>query len=201
MSKSLRRVQTTIKVFSVLTTIAQVFTVIGLVACAVACPLFILMGSVEVDGATFADHILLTSGANYPTVIFAMLSAIVILIGAIITLHYTKKYFNIELRDGTPFTDRGATAMKHLGFAYLIVNIVVGIIVAGMNVVFVALFTDVQITSTEVSVDIAAAIFCFILAAIFRHGAELNNKVKALENPVDQTVTTGIQFPPIRPGK
>jgi hypothetical protein len=63
------------------------------------------------------------------------------------------------------------------------------------------LFTDVQITSTEVSVDIAAAIFCFILAAIFRHGAELNNKVKALENPESQTVTTGIQFPPIRPGK
>ena len=203
MSKKLRTVQKVAKVLSVLTTIAFVMSIIGLIGCALILPLFILMGSVEVtEGVTFSDYILSSSGVGYEMFIYVLAVAIVALIGGIVVLSFARKYFAIELRDGTPFSDRGATAMRNLGWASLITSVITSIVSSAVASIFIFLLMDIDgATASTVSVDLTAAFAFFILAAIFRYGAELERKAKEQEAANTQPTPIPIQFPPIRPGK
>ncbi len=163
--KSLKTVQTIYKVFSVLAKIVFICAIIGAAGSLVGA---LVMLIAPIFGEDFVN--LIISGAevdNITQLAVGLVAEAIFLAGQIVTTWYVCRYMKNELKDGTPFTERGADELMRTG----IINLAVGF---GAYVVAstVAVLAGAGDFMSE-GFSIFGGLIMILSSFIFRYGAEL----------------------------
>lgn len=92
-----------------------------------------------------------------------------------IMLLLASRWLRMELKDGTPFTERGAVSMRYLGIITIVLA-VISIAVQELVCGFAGIPSDLVMNSGTVTVGIALILFSLIL----NYGAELEASQKGI---------------------
>ena len=191
MSKTLKTVQTVMKIGKILSTIVFVCCIIGAVACALG--IFALfaasMLNIALDGEALFTLFDGKGIMGIETAYFNCIVAIIACVAEAILAHLAIKYFKNELEAGTPFTFEGAKELFRLGVVNLCVTLGISLaqgIIFGIMWVF---FPDISEPDTTIS--ITTGLWMMILSVFFKHGAEIS---QPKEEEAEEDVKEEIKF-------
>ncbi|MBE6592906.1 MAG: hypothetical protein E7642_02825 [Ruminococcaceae bacterium] len=193
MTKTLKTIQTIMKVGKVLATIVFVCCIIGAVGCAlgiVGLSLTSMLGVTldmkmlaelldEESLAMFADG---SIGAYIGIAYFGCIVGIISCVAEAVLARLAVNYFKKELETGTPFTFEGAKEMFRLGVINLCVMLGLSV-VEGMIFAILWIFFP-EITEPSTSVSLGTGLWMMILSVFFKHGAEISAQ-RSEENAED----------------
>lgn len=176
--KSLDILQTMAKIGKILSKVAFVASVVGAVLSAVGIVLTAVnvADAVKVGGITI--HGLIDKSGYDMESLYAIMSAwLIMCIGECVLAHYAARYFENELKSGTPFTLSGAKELLRLGILTAalpiafetVAKVVAGIVAATLGVA--------SSYAVAISVDNDGAVIlglCFIASSLIcRYATEL----------------------------
>lgn len=199
MSKSLQVIQTLSKVGKILCKIVFICSIIGIVGCVVGIvSLALIPEGIVINGKPLQDFIFAEMNLSVNTMYAIMASSIVILICECVICKFSEKYFNNELKAGTPFTFEGAKELLKLGIITVSISIgslIVSEIVVGIMTTFMPeIDSNVLTGHTSASVGI----MFIVLSVIFKYGAEQASKTDSEieNNNADTTKNKGVMTEP-----
>lgn len=181
----LQKIQKVLNVFKILVTIDMVMT-------------FVYAGFLIVGGTTaiFCDDPVIGKIGNttimlpmpdpleYHGAVYAA-NGVAALLSAIILVGIAN-YLNQELKDGTPFTVKGADMLKRLGIRVIILSAVSSAVQASILAMYKIKETTEVTELAEVSLGI-----CFIIfSMIIRYGTQVNGDKKALISETPDSAET-----------
>lgn len=182
-SKSLNTIITLTKIAKVLSMIVFVLLIISTVACAISLAVipklndFLFKGDnwntfIETLSAAQREEFISVFGDLTPDKVAPMMQsllicAVIVLIGSAVVAFLAYRYFKRVIEAGTPFTFAGANELRTLGIVSLAIALAQAIAAA------IILKTDFSIGS-----NLAPGIAFLVVSVIFRHGAELREKVE-----------------------
>lgn len=144
--ESLKTVQVFAKIGKILSQIVFVCCIIGVAGCVLALILLPIGAQLlDIEGATLNDYLIAYEGYSLDTLYATIASAMVIVAGECVTAKFAQLYFKRELKDGTPFTLRGAKEMLRLGIISVAVSVGSVIIAAIVKSVMAAALPAVQL--------------------------------------------------------
>lgn len=194
--KSLNTIQRLMKIARVIATIVLVFSIIGMVGCAVGGVALYLtkdmdIGAIELEeGVTVGDTTLDEDTPTIEALYFSFIAAFIACVIEVILSDRARRYFKFAIKEGTPFTYDGAKRLKNLGILYIVLAVVASIVEAVVYFVFIATFGDViNLSEATYGISIGTGVMMLIFAVVFKHGAEMYYvKDKAIPAPPSQTV-------------
>ncbi len=171
--KSLRAIQIAAKIGKILSKIVFICCVVAAACCGTA---MIVMACYSlIMRMSGGDYITKTEeffGHNIYYINAGLFCSTVMCIGQAIISRFGEKYFSNELKDGTPFTMRGAKELMRLGFIDIGVTVSVfftSVIVWG---IYQAMSNALPDYPYDKYLDLGTGIVLLALALIFRCGAE-----------------------------
>ena len=173
--KSLKVVQGFAKVGRILSLIFFIFAIIGVVSCAVGLLLILSLGGVEYsEGVTLAQAI--ENEINQPIVAFyaSMICSLIVCGAEIVVAKMAQKFFEYELKQGTPFTYDCANKMLKLGIWCIILPLIAGFVCAIVYAIYSSIHGNV-ITEDLVSYSSFSGVgLAFIVVSfILKYGADV----------------------------
>lgn len=192
----MKKLETIQKVFGVFKIIAR----IGMIVCYVVAGLAIVFGTINLSNGQmalfkFGDttiYLPFVYRFNADVVNEAKISWILISsgVGALfegILLTFVCRYFTLEQKEGTPFTENGAKSLLRLG----IISIVLSAIESSVRVTIYKIMNITEVTEGFSSAWGVILGICLILfSLIVGYGAELEQKAKKTENPLTTDKTS-----------
>lgn len=178
--KSLQTIQKTFRVFQILTKIAMILSFIwaGLAALGLLCGIVWYNGG-SVFGADQALMYRMTVTGSLNEMIGVLLVDMILALTDGTLLVFAMRYFKAEQADGTPFTQRGADQVLHLGIRTIVLPLVAAILCAVacelLNVPQNAVRDWGNLNS------LTTGLVLILASVIFRYGAELEQK-NSLQN-------------------
>ena len=172
-TKTLGTVQKALNVFRIIAKIASIFCIVGaaLFGVGALCAVAQYNGG-HVFGLWGEPLNLFPDGTDLLKEYVYLLSITFMLIAQAILLGLTHSYLKSELKDGTPFTEKGADCLKKLGIRFIYIPII-AITVSEVA----AVWQGVKITDTIGNFgSVLTGIVLIIVSVIFRYGAELDQK-------------------------
>lgn len=174
-SKSLKTIQVLSKIAKVLCKIIFICCIVGASGCALGLA-FLGAGitdAFKVGGVTIYGIIASGSEVSEGTMYAGMAVALVLCLGEIFLAKIAEKYFDNELKAGTPFTFEGARELFRLGICTISVSF--GTIVAADIVykILNARLADVADMHIDDYSSVALGITFLIISVIFKYGAEV----------------------------
>lgn len=170
---NLEKIQKTVKVFQIITKIVMVFSFVAIAFTLVA-------GSVSLmaDKLPFGEllqRLLIEADRSIDNreIGIALLCESVVLIFGAIEAICVFRYFKLELREGTPFTEAGAKSITKLGILLIVVDILLAAFSSAMEK-FV--FVSERIYDGG---GIVIGVILILFAMVVRYGAELEQRSRA----------------------
>ena len=166
MSKSLKTIQTIVKVARVLAKIVMIICIIGAVCSAIA------LGAIFASGGLgYTD---LFSSVNLGDMYFGCIIALLACVAEGVLSFLAIKYFDHELASGTPFTFDGSKELFRLG----LVNLAVGFGISFLQIVISGIiwlyFPEMEGVS-ESNFSVGTGISMMLLSLVFKYGAEVSS--------------------------
>lgn len=163
------------KVFKVIGVFAKVFMILSYVCggLAIAFGIFALAGTGEVlfkiGSVNIIAPIIVDTTENIkPECVAAIADGVAELFAGAI-LSFAVRYFSIEQKEGNPFTDNGADALKKLG----IMTIVLSVVSAAVQTAIFAAFKLLDTATVSNGPEVFAGLLIILFAVVVRYGAEL----------------------------
>lgn len=190
-TKTLKTIQVLNKIGKILSIVVYVCCIVGVCGCLVGIASFALgVAGVKISGKTL-EVILIENGTSKNELYAIMIAAIFLCVGEGIIAKFGQRYFEHELRDGTPFTFKGADELFRLGIIEICVSLGALILAAITIAVFEATGTRVKYDFGNYSA-VSTGIVFLLASLIYRHGAELaqnaDGKAEVGENPAKDSV-------------
>lgn len=177
--KTLNTLQTLSRLGKVLSKIVYIFCIIGICGCGVGI-LAMLFGAetLKLGGVTLHSVLETHSDIGSGTV-FATLSAWLILcIGELFLSCMALRYFDNELKAGTPFTVDGANEMLHLGISAIWIPIVAQVLAQVAHGVIAQLMENVDKLSLSGFDSVTLGVAFIVVSLLCKYGAEGKENVK-----------------------
>ena len=178
MTRSLKTIQTIAKIGKLVSNIIFVFSIIGAIACIIAVSAIASVQNLEIEGQTVVS-IVESAGMNFVSFIFSCVGAIISCIGSAVISKFAINYFTNELEDGTPFTYAGAKELLRLGIISVAIPVAISTVL-GIAFIITKLFwpplAEEALLTEPFSIGIG--IMLIIMSIIFKHGAELEEKLQ-----------------------
>ena len=174
-TKTLTILQTLSKIGKILSTIVFVFCIVGGALCiAGILGLAIIPEGVKIGGVTIRGLIENNSGYSIGTIYALMSSGIIFCAGEAVLAKFAQRYFENELKAGTPFTFDGAKELIRLGVLAICIPAGTAILASIVYGVFKLLAKDVAAFDLHDSVSIGMGLMMIIGGLLCRHGAEVS---------------------------
>lgn len=170
MMNTLPKIQKAFQIIGIFTKIALVFSIIGAVCCAIGalCTLAWYTGGQALS--LFGQPIIFfEAGTEANEAMAILLSELVPLVMESVLLFFACQYIKLEQAEGTPFTEKGADALKKLGIRCIWMPIVVMVIVP---IILLSLNADKGCDFSNLP-GLATGLVLILASVIFRYGAEL----------------------------
>jgi len=167
---NLEKIQKVMKVFQILTKVVMVFAFVGGALALIGGSIVLMAGSFPF--AEVLQRLLVASGSmadSHQVGILLICESVVLILGAVEAV-FVYRYFTLELREGTPFTETGAKKLTQLGIIFIVVEILTAAFSSAMEKFsFIAEHLD----NTG---SITLGICLILLAMVVRYGAELEKQ-------------------------
>ncbi len=189
MKKTLGTIQGLMRLGRVLSIVVLVFSIIGMVGCAIGGVALYATGDMVIEteegnitlGEVVYDELMLTIEMVYFVIIVAFIACMT----EVIICDRMAKYFKFELNEGTPFTFEGAKKLKKVGILAIVLPIVMELVAGVIGIILLANIPEVApevagTGSTEITFvsSLGTGVMMLLFALIFKHGAELNEAQK-----------------------
>lgn len=170
MSKSLNTIQKCVRVFYTLTGVGTVLSVVGMVFALVAVVLWGRWNSMPTQGIGAMERLMqyIDQGTYVQTMATLVAEAIACAFGAAL-LWFARNYLGRELADGTPFTEGGATQLRHLG----ILTIVLPIVSIALQIIPYQLLDAAEPRGMDNGSSVILGVVLILASVVFRYGAEI----------------------------
>lgn len=173
--KSLHTIQKTFRVFQTLSKIAMILSFVwaGLAALGLLCGAVWYSGG-HVFGANQELLLTMTVTSGLTEMVGVLLVDMILALTDGTLLVFALRYFKLEQADGTPFTQRGAGRVLHLG----ILTIVLPLVAAILSAIVRELLTLPQDAVRDWGNlnSLTMGIVLILASLIFRYGAELETQ-------------------------
>ena len=179
--KTLKTLQTISKVGRVISKIVFIACIVGFCGC-VSGIITVAAGAegIKFNGVTLKSLLQTEADITTGTLYALMAAGMIICASECVLAKFAEHYFSRELSDGTPFTFGGAKEMFRVG-AQILSAIAVAIISASVEGVADLNFSD--------TTSFALGIAFLVASAVFKHGAELAEALKAANAAEDAEPT------------
>ena len=166
MSKSLKTIQTLVKVARVISKIVMIICIIGVVVSVFALGTVVATNGLDSTG--------LLSSVNMGDMYLGTITALLACAAEGVLCFLAIKYFDNELASGTPFTFDGAKELFRLG----LVNLAVGFGISFLQIVISGIiwlyFPEMEGVS-ESNFSVGTGISMMLLSLVFKYGAEVSS--------------------------
>lgn len=171
-TKTLKIIQVLNKIGKILSIVVYVCCIVGVCGCLVGIASLALgIAGIKISGKTL-EVILIENGTSKNELYAIMLAAIFLCVGEGIIAKFAQRYFEHELRDGTPFTFKGADELFRLGITEICVSLGTIILAAITVAVFESTGTPVKYDFGNYSA-VSTGIACLLVSLVYKHGAEV----------------------------
>lgn len=173
--KSLQTIQKTFGVFRILSKIAMILSFVwaGLAALGLLCGIVWYNGGTVVGGDQQMMYAMTVTG-SITEMIGVLLVDVVLALTDGVLLTFALRYFKAEQAEGTPFTQRGADQILHLGILTIVLPLVAAILSAIVCEIFV--LPQVAVRDWGNLGSLTMGIVLILASLVFRYGAELEAK-------------------------
>lgn len=173
--KTLNAIQTLSKIGKIFSKIIYYCCIAGLCGCAIGIfAMLIGAQTVKIGGVTL--HSILESEANTSTgTVWASIAAGAILcLGEFFVSRMACRYFENELKAGTPFTAEGAKELLHLGISIIWIPIVSAVLAQVARGVIAQFMENVEKLSLDSFDSVALGVMFIVMSLLCKYGAECN---------------------------
>ena len=180
---TLKTIQTLSKIGRILSKIVYICCVVGFCICIVGIISLGLGGEVfKLGGVTIHSIIESHSHMSMPALYTAMAVGMVLCAAEAVLSKFAEVYFKNELKDGTPFTMRGAKELMRLGI--LTISIPLGMVIVCSIGVAIAdnFFPEIEKLSYDGYASVGLGVMMILLSLFCRYGAEVCDGKASLEN-------------------
>lgn len=168
----LEKIQKGMRVFQILFKIIIIFQYLGIALTSVAAML--VATDVLNNGNKFLNFVEVAAEINKEQIVGSLVATAIYLLFLCILSTFTYRYFTLELKEGTPFTNVGADKVKQLGIITIVISLIstwiIDIIYEMINISEGNRFDDAG--------GIVFGIFLILLSTVIRYGAELEQEKK-----------------------
>lgn len=171
--KSLNTIQTLAKVGKIFSKIIYICCIVGFAGCAVS-TLAMLVGAetLKIGGVTIESFLKTEAGIGEGTIPAAIAVGMILCVGEFFVSRMSYRYFDNELKVGTPFTYEGARKLMQLGISAIWIPIVSSIL-AEIAQGVIAQFAETEKLSLDGFDSAGTGIMLIIGALLCRYGAEV----------------------------
>lgn len=175
--KTLHTIQTLSKIGKVFSKIVSICCIVGFCGCAVGM-IAMLVGAetIQLGGITLHGILEAEAGISVGTIWAAIVVGMILCVGEFFVSRMAYRYFDNELKAGTPFTVEGAKELLHLGISTIWIPLVSMILAQVAQGTFSQFMKDVEKLSLEDFDSVAMGVVFLIVSLLCRHGAELKDK-------------------------
>lgn len=175
MNKSLKTIQVLSKIGKILSKIVFIVCIIGASMC-LASILGLAIGTTDllsIHGKTITQTLADVSDVSTGTAYAIFCVGLTMCLGEIFIAKFSEKYFINELKDGTPFTERGAKEMLRLGILTISISLGTSILSSISLEVIQHSFSNVETRDIGTGAPVGIGIAFLIFSVVFRYGASL----------------------------
>lgn len=176
-SKTLKTIQTLMKIGKIISGLAFIFGIIQIVACILG---IICLATIPEN---FVDEILKlfvkvedTKVLSNATMYVSLSVGIVFSIGEIIIAHYDYEFFKYELSIGTPFDFEVARRLKIISIKQIVVPIICTIVATIIYEIFKATVIGVEYISFGDEFSLSIGVMFLIFSFVCKYGAEIRQQ-------------------------
>ncbi len=172
--KTLNTIQTLSKIGKIFSKIIYICCLVGIIGGAVGI-IALLIGAetLKLGGMTLHTVLETEAGVGTGTVLTAIAVEIVLCIGEFFVSRMAYRYFENELKSGTPFTTDGAKELLHLGISTIWIPIV-SFVLAQVTQGVIAQFTEsVEKLDFNAFDSVALGVMFIVMSLLCKYGAEL----------------------------
>ncbi len=168
----LEKIQKGMRAFQILFKIIMIFQYVGIALTSIAAML--VATDVLNNGNKFLNFVEVAAEINKEQIVGSLVATAIYLLFLCILSTFTYRYFTLELKEGTPFTNIGADKVKQLGIITIVISLIstwiIDIIYEMINISEGNRFDDAG--------GIVFGIFLILLSTVIRYGAELDQEKK-----------------------
>lgn len=176
MTKSLKTIQVLSKIAKIFSRVLYILCMIGGISCLVGIVLLIAVQGLQVEGETVRILIERKSEVAMSTIYFSCATGFVACLVECILCKFAYRYFDNELKAGTPFTEAGSEEIRRLGILTIVLPLAALIVQGIMFGIFKAVAPETSGSNMEITYSAGLGIMFIILSVIFKYGAELSQK-------------------------
>lgn len=180
--KTLNAIQTFSKIGKIFSKIINICCIVGVCGCGVGIVALLIGGNViKLGGVTLHSILQTEAGTSVGTVLAAIIVGLILCIGEFFLSRISYRYFENELKVGTPFTFDGAKELLHLGNSAIWIPIVSLILAQVAHEIIEQFAENVEAMSLDGYDSVALGVMFIFMSLLCRHGAELNADKAAKE--------------------
>lgn len=171
--KTLNTIQTLSKVGKILSKIAYICCIIGFCGCAVGI-VAMLVGAetVKLGGVTLHSLLETEAGVSTGTIWAAIAVGMILCVGEYFVARIAHRYFDNELKAGTPFTLEGAKELMHLGISIIWIPMVAAVLSQVAQEVLSQFMVNVERVSLDGFDSVGLGVMCIVTSLLCKYGAE-----------------------------
>lgn len=174
--ETLKTIQTLSKIGKVFSKIVCICCIVGFCGCAVGIIAMLIGGeAIKLGGVTL--HSIFESEANVSvgTVWAAIAVGIIFSIGEFFVSRKAYRYFDNELKTGTPFSEGGAKEMLNLGISVIWIPIVTAVLAQVAQEVIAQFMETSERIQIECFDSVALGVMFIFMSLLCKYGAEKEN--------------------------
>lgn len=188
--ETLNTIQALSKIGKVLSKIIYICCIVGIICCAVGIIAFSIGGqTLKLGGFTLHGFLQTTENITEGTVIATTAAGMILCIGEYFVSRMAYRYFENELKDGTPFTERGAKELLHLGISVIWIPIVSAVSAQIVQEIITRFAENAEKISLDNFESVALGVAFIFVSLLCKYGAQLNensNKSFGFQNIPDE---------------
>lgn len=174
--KTLKTIQILSKIGKILSKIIYICCIVGFAGCILGTIGMIIGGqAVKSDGMTLQSILKTEANVTEGTVWSAIVVGIILSVGEFFLARMAYKYFENELKIGTPFSKDGAKELLRLGISAIWISLV-ALILAQISQEIFAHFMEAEKLDLDGFESVTLGVMFIIMSLIFKHGAELSEE-------------------------
>lgn len=175
--RALHTIQILSKIGKVFSKIISICCIVGVCGCAVgALAMLVGMETLKLGGVTLHSILKTEAGVSEGTVWAVIIAGCILCIGELALSRRAHRYFENELKAGTPFTAEGAKELLQLGVSVIWMPLVSMVLAQVARGVIAQLMENVEKLSINGFESVALGVMLIVTSVLCRYGAELAEK-------------------------
>lgn len=171
--KTLNAIQTLCKIGKIFSKIINVCCIVGFCGCGVGVVALLIGGNaIKLGGVTLHSILQTEAGTSVGTVLAAIIVGLILCVGEFFLSRMSYRYFENELKVGTPFTFDGAKELLRLGISAVWIPIVSLVSAQVAHEIIEQFAENVEPMSLDGYDSVAIGVMFIFISLLCKYGAE-----------------------------